>query len=137
MKKSCLIFTGIITILAVIYIGFSIFFQSHFCFGTTIDGIRVGGKNADQVEVLLTEEINNYSLVLAGREKHAEVISGADIEMKPVFDNEVQELLNQQSGFEWGAILFKGTSIESVFSVSSGINTYSNSSPFDLCNVII
>lgn len=112
MKKSCLIFTGIITILAVIYIGFSIFFQSHFCFGTTIDGIRVGGKNADQVEVLLTEEIHNYSLVLAGREKHAEVISGADIEMKPVFDNEVQELLNQQSGFEWGAILFKGAELE-------------------------
>ena len=112
MKKSCLIFTGIVTFLAVIYIGFSIFFQSHFCFGTTIDGIRVGGKNADQVEALLTEEIHNYSLVLAGREKHAEVISGADIEMKPVFDNEVQELLNQQSGFEWGAILFKGAELE-------------------------
>ena len=44
MKKKIGITAAVILgILAVCYIGFAVFFQSHFCFGTTIDGIKVGG----------------------------------------------------------------------------------------------
>ncbi len=42
MKKKIGITAAVILgILAVCYIGFAVFFQSHFCFGTTIDGIKV------------------------------------------------------------------------------------------------
>ncbi len=38
------------TAIAVIYVGFAIYFESHFCFGTSIDGIAVGGSNVEKVE---------------------------------------------------------------------------------------
>ena len=44
-KKKIFMTIGIVVAcLAVVYVGFGIFFQSHFCFGTTIDGIKAGGK---------------------------------------------------------------------------------------------
>ena len=51
MKKKIGIAAAVILgILAVCYIGFAVFFQSHFCFGTTIDGIEAGGCSIAKVE---------------------------------------------------------------------------------------
>ena len=62
MKKKIGITAAVILgILAVCYIGFAVFFQSHFCFGTTIDGIKVGGCSTVKVEQLIEEEIGRAS----------------------------------------------------------------------------
>ena len=62
MKKKIGITAAVILgILAVCYIGFAVFFQSHFCFGTTIDGIKVGGCSTVKVEQLIEEEIGGYA----------------------------------------------------------------------------
>lgn len=112
MKKTILILASIVTGLAVIYIGFSIFFQSHFCFGTTIDGISVGGKNESQVEEMIADEIAHYSLTLIEREDKTEVITGEEIGIQSVFNGEVASLLEKQQGFYWGMYLFKGQELE-------------------------
>ena len=63
MKKKIGIAAAVILgILAVCYIGFAVFFQSHFCFGTTIDGIEAGGCSIAKVEQLIEEEIGGYEL---------------------------------------------------------------------------
>ena len=68
MKKKIGITAAVILgILAVCYIGFAVFFQSHFCFGTTIDGIKVGGCSTVKVEQLIEEEIGGYELTLVER----------------------------------------------------------------------
>jgi hypothetical protein len=100
-----------ITALAAIYIGFSIFFQSHFCFGTTVDGISVGGCSAEKVEKLIQEEIEQYSLCLVERDGE-EIISGESISLEPVFQGEVQELLAQQKSYAWIVTLFNTASLE-------------------------
>lgn len=94
-------------VMVLIYVGFSIFFQSHFFFGTTLDGIAVGGRSADKVEQLLQEEIENYALTLVGREEAKETISGSSIGVRPVFNGEVAGLIGKQNGFVWIASLFK------------------------------
>ena len=94
-----LIVICILTALAVIYIGFAVFFRSHFCFGTTIDGIPAGGYGAAQVEKQIRAEIENYSLQLLGREGVSETIDGGSIDLAPVFQGEVEELLKQQNSF--------------------------------------
>ena len=54
-KKKIFMTIGIVVAcLAVVYVGFGIFFQSHFCFGTTIDGIKAGGKSLEKMEQLIT-----------------------------------------------------------------------------------
>lgn len=102
----------VVTVAAVVYVGFSIFFQSHFCFGTSIDGISVGGRSTKSVENLIKEEIGNYTLTLVGREDVVETIAGMDIDLKPVFDNEVAELLAEQKGYGWIVTLFRGQEME-------------------------
>lgn len=102
----------VLTAVAVVYIGFAVFFQNHFCFGTRIDGIPVGGRGVKSVENLIKEEIDNYTLTLVERENMVETIAGSDIDLKPVFDNEVSGLLAEQKGYGWGVILFRGQELE-------------------------
>ena len=111
-KKIFVIVGAVVACLAVVYVGFGIFFQSHFCFGTTIDGIKAGGKSVEKVEQLITEEIDSYVLNLAEREDGSESISGESIQIAPVFNGEVEELLNGQNGFAWVVTLFKHDNLE-------------------------
>lgn len=86
MKKKIGITAAVILgILAVCYIGFAVFFQSHFCFGTTIDGIKVGGCGTVKVEQLIEEEIGGYELTLVEREDQTETITASQIGAAPGF----------------------------------------------------
>ena len=112
-KKRIFVIAGVVVAcLAVIYVGFGIFFQSHFCFGTTIDGIKAGGKSVEKMEQLITEEIDSYVLNLEEREEGQESIAGDSIHIAPVFNGEVEELLNGQNGFAWVVTLFKHENLE-------------------------
>ena len=112
-KKRIFVIAGVVVAcLAVIYVGFGIFFQSHFCFGTTIDGIKAGGKSVEKMEQLITEEIDSYVLNLVEREEGQESIAGDSIHIAPVFNGEVEELLNGQNGFAWVVTLFKHENLE-------------------------
>lgn len=106
-KRAVLILLCVITALAVVYVGFSIFFQSHFCFGTTIDGIKAGGLGVKKVEELIKAEIKDYTLELNQREGNSETISGDSIGIVPVFQGEVEQLLDDQNGFAWIAKLIQ------------------------------
>lgn len=112
-KKNVLVTAGcILAGLVVVYLGFAIFFQSHFCFGTSIDGISVGGKTPEKVEELITEQIDSYVLHLTEREDGEETIEGTAIGIAPVFNGEVEQMLEEQNGFAWIATLFSHKEIE-------------------------
>lgn len=111
-RKLILSIVCIVTCLAVIYVGFGLFFRSHFCFGTTIDGISAGGKSVKKMEQLITEEVDSYVLNLAAREGGQESISGKAIQIAPVFSGEVEALLKEQNGFAWIVTLFRHQNLE-------------------------
>ena len=76
-----LVLTCVMTAIAVIYVGFAIYFESHFCFGTSIDGIAVGGSNVEKVEDAIRTEMKNYNLTVTAREdKYGAGISGGNRE---------------------------------------------------------
>lgn len=107
MKKKIGIGVGIgVAVLVVIYMGFSLFFQSHFCFGTTIDGISMSGCDARRAEERIRREIDGYSLKLIEREGQTETIVGSSIGVMPEFDGEFEQFLKEQNGFAWPAGLF-------------------------------
>ena len=85
-----LVLTCIMTAIAVIYVGFAIYFESHFCFGTSIDGIAVGGSSVEKVEDAFRTEMKNYQLTVTAREDKNGTIAGSDIDMEPVFQGEIE-----------------------------------------------
>lgn len=111
-KRIGLVFVCIFTVIAIIYVAFAIFFQSHFSFGTTLDGIDVSGRSVEKVQELIRAEIEGYSLELQEREGKTEVIYGSSFSIEPVFQGEIEELLKQQNGFMWIATLFKKEQLE-------------------------
>lgn len=117
-RKAAWVIAVTVTAVSAVYVGFAVFFQSHFCFGTKIDGIPVGGRSISGVESLIQKEIENYSLTLLGRENITETIAGSSISLKPVFQGEVEQLLEQQKGYTWIAVLIQGKELELQKSVS-------------------
>lgn len=111
-SHTVLVVVGTITLFAVIYIGFAIYFQSHFCFGTILDGINVGGYSVEKTEALIKKEIAGYSLKLTGREGAEEILLGSDIQIAPVFNGEVEQQIRSQDGFSWIVTLFQKEELE-------------------------
>ena len=66
-KLAGLIVIILLTIIAVVYVAFAAFFRSHFSFGTSIDGIPVGGYGIEKVEELIRREVAASSLSLVMR----------------------------------------------------------------------
>ncbi|MCI8392097.1 MAG: L,D-transpeptidase family protein [Roseburia sp.] len=113
MKKRVIMWAAIVTfVLVAVYMGAAFFFQSHFCPGTTIDGIAVGGYDVAKVEERIRQEVGNYSLTLNGRENVSEVIAGSSIGIEPVFDGGIDRLMEEQNGFAWIAVLSNGEALE-------------------------
>lgn len=114
LKKKLLIqiAAAVILVLAAVYLGAAVYFHSHFLPRTVINGILAGGKSKEEVERLITEEINGYELRLAERGEKEETIPGADISLKPRFDDGIERLLQKQNGFAWVAALFVSQKLE-------------------------
>ena len=102
----------IVILLAAVYIAIGIYFQSHFPFHTVINGVDCSGKSVEDVEALITREVEKYQLTITGREGVKDTIGSAQIGLYPEFDGSLQALLKARSGFAWPASLFRETSTE-------------------------
>lgn len=103
MKKKTVLITCVVglLILGAAYLSMAFFCMSHFVFGTIINGIDVGGKTVAEAETMIKSLLNNYQITLIEREEKKEVISGSDIGVELIIDNEVEEMLAGQNSFTW------------------------------------
>lgn len=99
-------------VLLVIYISIAIFFQGHFAFHTTVNGVSASGKNPKQVEEQIKKTIDGYTLTVEERENQSEVLDGSKIGLKTEFDGSLEKELKKQNGFAWPIYLFKSSKIE-------------------------
>lgn len=109
-QKKTVLFTGagVVGLMLVIYFGFAIFFQSHFLFGTTINGVKCSGKNIEKAEAAIKKQVDSFSMKIQGRDDYEEEIVGKDINLQVSFDGELESVLKKQNGFGWiGAIFSK------------------------------
>lgn len=112
-KKLIIGIIGIVVILlAAVYIAIAVYFQSHFPFHTIINGVDCSGKSVEDVEALITREVEKYRLTITGREGVEDTIDSAQIGLYPEFDGSLQALLKERSGFAWPSSLFGERSAE-------------------------
>lgn len=95
-----------IFVVALIYLGVSIYFISHFNLGTVINGVNVSGKTIVGASEKIANEISEYKLEIKGREDSIEEIVGVDIELKYNGDSIMLNAKKEQNPFAWALGLF-------------------------------
>lgn len=104
-KKAYLAAIAVLGIAAV-YFGVAAYFHTRFLPSTTFNGMDVSKKNADEVEAMITAQIDGYRLTLSERGGATEVIRGADISLKPEFGDSIRGKIRGQNPFSWPAAFF-------------------------------
>ena len=107
IRKRILIIGGSVAgCLLLVYFGLVFFFQSHFVFGTEINGVPCAGKTVEQVEKEILDQVDSYEMHITGKEDFEAVISGQDIDLMIVFDGDLEKVKEEQNPFGWIASLF-------------------------------
>lgn len=107
-KKVLLIAAIVLCALLLVYLILAFYFQTHFCFRTTVNHVGVSANSVASVEKKIGTELKSYELTLKERDKKTEKISGDDIDIKPEFDGEIEKMLKKQNAFAWPYYLFAG-----------------------------
>ena len=89
------------SILLFIYFGMSIYFSTHFYFGTKINGINASCKTVDELDKELSSKCKTYTLELKERNGVKEQIKATDIGLKYNAKDKIQILKDSQNSFAW------------------------------------
>ena len=81
------------------YLGGVLYFNSHFYFGTTINGKNVSGKTVDGANKEITDIIKNYKLTLKGRDGTTEAITASQINLKYNALDKIKNIKKSQNPF--------------------------------------
>lgn len=115
--------TGVAALMVIVaagcaYGGVSYYYSDKFFDGTTINGIDCSRKTPYEVEQLIAENVENYSIQVSSRNLEPQEISGDQIDYKYVSDGEVLKLLKQQKPYEW----IRGFFEEKSYSITENIS---------------
>ena len=117
-KKTAAIVAGIIIgVLVLIYVGFAIFFSSHFMFFTKINGTDFSLKSVSQVEAYMKQQVADYVLTLKESDGGSEKISGSDISLVYVPGEQLEKLAKKQNNFLGSTSLWNHPKITSEIGV--------------------
>lgn len=105
-KKILVSIGAVVGCLLVVYLGFSIYFMSHFYFRTTINGVDVSGRTVEGAKAEIQTLMDEYELVIKGRDGSTDSIVGKDFGLESNWNNEIEEYLEAQNGFAWMGKLF-------------------------------
>lgn len=68
---------------------------------TQINGVDASGKTAAEVQELISEGVNGYTLTIDERNNQTETIAGTDIKLHAEFDGSLEKMVAAQNPFAW------------------------------------
>ncbi|MDR2492785.1 MAG: L,D-transpeptidase/peptidoglycan binding protein [Coriobacteriales bacterium] len=93
------------------YLGLAVFFNYHYGFNTSVNGVDISFLTPAQAEDVIRDQVDRYTLKVVSR-SGTHVIPGSQIELRYISDNQLQRLLYEQNVFLWGARLFNPSSAD-------------------------
>ena len=84
-----------------VYVGMSQKYKTRFFPNTQINGVDASGKTAAEVQELISEGVNGYTLTIDERNDHTETIAGTDIKLHAEFDGSLEKMVAAQNPFAW------------------------------------
>lgn len=121
-KQIKYILTGVLAIAAAAYLAAAIYFFGHFAFGTTVNGREAYGTTVQDQKDIALKEAASYELMIYGRNGVSDRITSAQLNIKPEFGDEFEQLLKHQYSLLWPIYLFKKTDL-----VTDNLISYSQS----------
>lgn len=103
---------GLLCVIIFTYVGIAVYCMERFNFGTTINGIEVGGKTVKEAEQMIRSRLDTYTITILERENQKEEIEGKEIGISLVLTDEVEEMAEGQNGFAWIADWIKKPAYE-------------------------
>lgn len=100
-RKLLIVLGSIVGAIALVYIGVSIFFMSHFYYNTTINGVDFSMKTVKDVQTYMKKEVQDYSLTIIEKDNVTDAISGADIDLRYEENSDIEKALKKQNAFLW------------------------------------
>ncbi len=107
-----LIGASLIVLLLIVYIGFGLFFNSHFFFGTRMESIECSLRTVEEAQEEISKESGSYTLEIIGRDGVSETIGVEEIGLVLIFDSSLADMIEGQNGFLWPRFLFQNETIE-------------------------
>lgn len=84
-----------------VYVGMSQKYKIRFFPNTQINGVDASGKTAAEVQELIAEGVNGYTLTIDERNNQTETIAGTDIKLHAEFDGSLEKMVAAQNPFAW------------------------------------
>ena len=84
-----------------VYVGMSQKYKTRFFPNTQINGVDASGKTAAEVQELIAEGVNGYTLTITERNNQTETIAGTDIKLHAEFDGSLEKMVATQNPFAW------------------------------------
>lgn len=112
IKPIYVVLIAVFCIAAVIYFGAAVYFGSHFLPSTTLNGMDVSQKTAEEAEAMVTAQIDGYQLKLIERGGTEEILKGTEISLKPEFGDSISGRIEEQNRFGWPAAFFSKRELE-------------------------
>ena len=78
-KKLAIICGSVAGALLVVFVGFGIFFQSHFFFRSTVNGVKSSAANASATKARLEDAAKGYELAIVDDKGKKQVLSSEDL----------------------------------------------------------
>ncbi len=127
-------------ILAVTYVGISIYFTKHYLFNTFVNDIPAYNMTAKDIEEEIASGLRKYVLTIDARGGITQTLTSDDISLSLQVDGQFDKALKEQKPFLWPAYLFKETHLTTddivVYSREVAAEKISSLSIFDAENII-
>lgn len=105
-------------VIAIVYLGISFFFMSHYYINTEINGHDFSMKTAADVEKYMKDQVKNYSLTVLEMDQAVDIIEGDTIDLEYKASDEAEAAIKDQNAFLWPAGIFSKKSCQIELEVS-------------------
>ena len=122
-KKLLIILGSVFGTFILVYIGFAIFFGSHFMFNTTINGTDYSLKSVKAVTEDMESKVQNYVLTIEESDGDKETVDGKSINLEYIPTDEIAKLASEQNRVFWITSLWNHLELETKVSVKYNQNT--------------
>lgn len=104
----------LLAVLAGVYLAGTVYFSSHFFFGTKMNGMNCQLKTVEEAKEMMKEYTKEYSITLIQRLDREDIITSDQIDLQFVDDGEVDQCKEEQKGYQWISAIWEDHSYENT-----------------------